>query len=109
LLQIIGFLGCLYLFLKGFELLGRAARYSPPLRGVKLRDLPDEERKHVEWEWRGYSQTRAAGIIAIAGSVLFTLLLIGQGNEVSSSLSASGGLADCISHATTVEQINACH
>lgn len=78
--QILGFLGCAYLFIKGLELLGRASRYDAPIRWVKRGSLPEEERKAAEWDARGHGQTYLAGLLAIVASIVFALWLLAQGS-----------------------------
>ena len=90
-LQIVGLLGCAYLFVKAMELFGRADRYRPTARGRNWRDLSPEEKAAWKWEARGMGTTSAAAVVALIAAMIFALWLIVAGAELQQSVSSITG------------------
>lgn len=79
-IQIIGFLGCAYLLIKGLELLGRASRYAPEIPFTE--NMSPEDRKTSQRDARGQEMTYVAAWSAIVAAVLFAVWLYVQGSAI---------------------------
>lgn len=95
-LQLLGWLGCLYLLVKGLAMIG---------------DLT-----LVDGDGERHPATNIAIMLAIAGAVVFAIFFAVQGNAMPDlGLAASsqpapmdGDYAACLEQATTIEQMSAC-
>ncbi|WP_265562494.1 hypothetical protein [Sphingomicrobium arenosum] len=114
-LQIIGWLGCLYLFIKGIELLGLAARWKEdPLRGA-VKEIVYEDGGQTEIEVEsipGLANMQWAGGLSIVGALGFAAWLLNQGEAFNSTTSYSSSIDDafyeCMREANTQAEILAC-
>jgi hypothetical protein len=106
-LQIIGFLGCAYLFVKGLELLGLASRHAPEVPFSE--GMSPEDRKSSDRESRGQDVTASAGWLAIIAAAGFAIWLLAQGNQMQDRLAPVQSYSDCIRDAQTAAEMLACN
>ena len=98
-LQIIGWLGCLYLIVKGLEIAGNASSYKP--------QVVDPEKMELR------SPASVAIVLAFAGAIGLAWWLGAQGGAFEPGAEYSGGsdletYADCLAQADTNEETMAC-
>lgn len=91
-LQIIGWLGCLYLFVKGLEIAGSASSYQP--------SIADSEKLEMR------TPTLLAILLAVAGSLGFALWLAAQGSASGEQFSDS--VSEIEANTAELERQNAC-
>lgn len=110
-LQIIGFLGCVYLLTKALELFGRAARSKTiQLSAEEWDQLTPDEQNAVRWEQRGRLSILIGAWVATVAVPIFIIWLIVQGNQFPQLTQPTPTVsrADCISRSQTLDEMNRC-
>lgn len=105
-LQIIGYLGCAYLFVKSLELFGLAERYRSEQAWVE--GMVGEEAKAWEFARRGRGLTITAGSMALIASIVFAIWLYNQGDQFTQLMRPTMSFSECLRQADTAAEITAC-
>ncbi|GAA3901155.1 hypothetical protein GCM10022276_19930 [Sphingomonas limnosediminicola] len=92
-LQIIGWLGCLYLFVKGLEILGD--------QGNRVNRFESDETRFAV-------PSLIAAILAISGALIFPLVIGAQANQISLARAPVQSYADCLKSAPSLAEMNHC-
>ena len=110
-LQIIGWLGCLYLLVKALEILGNRANW------VKTWEQLEAERKSASGEdvtipdpplTMPTYPALAAAILAFAGAGIFPFLINAQASQIAVTTQPAQTYSECIQSAQSVAEMQKC-
>lgn len=110
-LQIIGWLGCVYLFVKGLEICGNQANR------VKSWEQSEAERKLASGEevtipdppiTRLSAPSLVAALCAFVGGVIFPFLLNSQAAQIAVTTQPAQTYAECIRAASSLAEMDKC-